>query len=93
MAVYENLPPHEVPYFNLTFFSLTDREFKFTVVLRKKEFLLFKKQYTVEMEESTTMDKTILEKKAYQLIDLTLQTILRDEEFQKAFFEDPKSMP
>jgi len=90
MGVYENPPSHEVPYFNLTFSSLTDREFKFTVVLRKAGFLLLKKDYTVVMEDPKTMDEKMLESNAYQLIDVTLQTILNDEEFQKAFFGDSK---
>ncbi len=93
MGVYEDPPSDEVPSLNLTFFSLTDREFKFTIVLRKSGFLLLKKQYIVEMEESATMDKIILENKAYQLIDLTLQKILSDEEFQKAFFGNSKNVP
>jgi len=90
MRVYEESPPQGVPYLNLTFFSLTDCEFKFTIVLHNNGSSQLKKQYIVKMEKPTTRNKAILEQKAYQLIDLTLKTILSDEEFQRAFLKDPK---
>jgi hypothetical protein len=79
-------PPKGVSEFQLTLLSMTDEEFKFKVVLFKEGAIKFDKDYTVTMAAAPETDNTAtLEKRAYQLVDLSFTTIMKDRDFQKAF--------
>lgn len=79
-------PPKGVSEFQLTLLSLTDEEFKFKVILYKEGEVKFDKDYTVTMAAAPETDNTAtLEKRAYQLVDLSFTRIMKDKDFQKAF--------
>jgi hypothetical protein len=81
MGVYKDAGPAGVPEFHFILTSLNDQEFNFTVTLLKNGFLLFEKKYTVTMPSAQTVNISELEKRAYELIDLSFTTILNDPEF------------
>lgn len=72
---------------SLTFLSLTDEEIQFRVLLIRKEVLTLQKEYAVTMPRVATVDKNLLEDRAYRMLDAIVATILNDPDFQKAFFE------
>ena len=79
-------PPKGVQEFQLVLLSLTDEEFKFKVILFKEGDIKFDKDYAVTMAAAPETDNTAtLEKRAYQLVDLSFTTIVKDREFQKFF--------
>lgn len=79
-------PPKGVLEFQLVLLSMTDEEFKFKAILFKEGDTKFDKDYTVTMAAAPETDNTAtLEKRAYQLVDLSFTTIMKDREFQKFF--------
>ena len=79
-------PPKGVPEFQLVLLSLSDEEFKFKVIIFKEGDIKFDKDYAVTMAAAPETDNTAtLERRAYQLVDLSFTTIMKDREFQKHF--------
>jgi hypothetical protein len=72
---------------SLTFLSLTDEEIQFRALLTRKGVLTLQKEYTVTMPKLPTVDKGLLEDRAYRMLDDIVATILTDPGFHKAFFE------
>lgn len=72
---------------SLIFLSLTDEEIQFRTLLTRKGVLTLQKEYAVTMPRVATVDKDLLEERAYRMLDAIVATILNDPDFQKAFFE------
>jgi hypothetical protein len=72
---------------SLTFLSLTDEEIQFRALLMRKGVLTLQKEYAVTMPRVETVDKDLLEERAYRMLDAIVATLLNDPDFQKAFFE------
>jgi hypothetical protein len=70
---------------SLTFNSLTDEEIKFTAVLTKIGKLLYTRDHVVTTPKVQTDENSILEQRAYGMLDLIVASILNDPDFQKAF--------
>lgn len=77
--------PKGVSEFQFILQSMTDQEFKFKVLVFKEGETKLDKDYTVNMAAATTDNAAVLEKRAYQLVDLAFTTIMRDRDFQKVF--------
>lgn len=69
----------------IIFTSLTDKEIQFDVIGTKMGALLYKKHCVVRTPDVKTTDTTILEKRAYGMIDSMIKTILDDSDFKKIF--------
>ena len=77
--------PKGASEFQLYLLSITDQEFRFKVMVVRDGASKFDKEYTVTMAAATTESPSDLEKRAYQMVDLSFTTIMRDKEFQKVF--------
>jgi len=94
--VYEKIYPfHEksrdafydgIKEFRLQFSSLTDTEFRFIVTLVCKGRIVFQRKFIIPMVFPETEDKALLEQRAFKMIDKTLRTILKDQNFRSAYF-------
>jgi len=73
---------------SLTFSSLTDEEIKFTAVLLKIGKWLYTRDYLVTMPEVQTDENSILEQRAYGMLDSIVTAILSDLNFQKALLSE-----
>jgi hypothetical protein len=73
---------------SLTFTSLTDEEIKFTAVLIKMGKWLYTRDYVVSMPKVQTDENSILEQRAYGMLDSIATTILNDQNFQKALLDN-----
>jgi hypothetical protein len=69
----------------LTFNSLTDEKIIFSAVLTKIGKLLYEKEYIVVMPKVQKEEDSILEQRAYSMLDSIVRAILSDPYFQKAF--------
>ncbi len=88
LGVHEHSAPKGVPVFEFIISSLNDSQVKFTFTLKKTVFLKFKKEYIVTMPQSDTKNPEDLEKRAYQMVDLIITTVLDDKEFETVFLEN-----
>lgn len=71
----------------MTFRSVTDREINFDVVFTRMGGLFYQKNYSVKTPDVRTTDKTVLERRAYGMIDSMVKTILDDPDFNKMFLK------
>lgn len=71
----------------MIFRSLTDREINFDVIFTRMGSLFYEKNYTVMNPDVQTTDKSILELRAYSMIDSMVKTILDDPDFEKMFLK------
>lgn len=86
MKVYEYNAPKDVPEFRFEFYSFTDEEIVFKVDLLKGGVILFQKPFIAKLLPILNQtDPVQLEMKAYELMDITITTILKDPDFKKAF--------
>ena len=69
----------------IIFTSLTDKEIQFDTLGTKMGTLLYKKHCIVSTPDVQTTDTTVLEKRAYDMIDSMVKTILDDPNFKKMF--------
>jgi hypothetical protein len=69
----------------IIFKSLTDKEIQFDALGTKMGRLLYKKHCVVRTPDVTTTDTTVLEKRAYGMIDSMVKAILDDPDFKKIF--------
>lgn len=72
---------------SLVFRSLTDEEVRFQAFLVRKAVSVLEKEYVVTMPKVQLVNKSVLENRAYRMLDAIVATILSDPDFKKAFFE------
>jgi hypothetical protein len=84
MAVYDLAYPLGTPELSLTLLSMNDQSMKYKVKLLK-DGLLLDKEYTVQLPPVRTSNHAELEQRVYQLIDMSLTTVLNDVEFSREF--------
>lgn len=70
---------------SITFTSLSDKEVQFDVVASKRGRLLYNRHHIVRTQDMQTTDTTVLENRAYEMIDAMVKAILDDPEFRKIF--------
>jgi len=63
--------------------SVSDREIDFDVLCTKMGKRLYKHTYSVKSHGAPTNDVAVLEKRAYEMIDAMVKTILDDPDFKK----------
>jgi hypothetical protein len=71
----------------MTFRSVTDREINFDVIFTRLGGLIYEKNYSVRTPNRQIADKSILEQRAYSMIDSMVKTILDDPDFNKMFLK------
>jgi hypothetical protein len=71
----------------MTFRSVTDREINFDVIFSRLGGLFYQKNYSVKNPNGQTTDKSVLEQRAYSMIDSMVKTILDDPDFKKMFLK------
>jgi hypothetical protein len=76
--------PKGVAEFQLVLLSVTDQEVRFQALVFKDGTETFRKDYQVTLPPGASQDVKDLEKRAFELVDLTFTTLVRDREFQKA---------
>jgi hypothetical protein len=65
----------------LTFLAMDDESWKFKVTLTREGKTPYEKEYMITLPPAGTSDKDALEKRAYQMIDLLVATVLNDPGF------------
>ncbi|HLZ18060.1 MAG TPA: hypothetical protein VKO67_00530 [Smithellaceae bacterium] len=75
-----------IPEVWIVFLSFNEDELKFKLTLYENKEKIFEKDMTVSMPPATERNPLLLQKRGYDMIDLTVQTILNDSGFQAAFF-------
>jgi hypothetical protein len=70
----------------LTIKSLTDEEITFQALLTKMGQLVCNKDFVIRMPKVETNEQSVLEQRAYRMLDSIVTTILSDPDIQKAFF-------
>jgi hypothetical protein len=76
----------DMPELWIVFQSLNDEELKFKITLYENRETIFAKEMTISMPPAEDRNQALLQTRAYDMIDLTIQTILNDSGFQAAFF-------
>ena len=73
----------------LTLKSVTDDKYEIEVTINKVDYLVFRKMYTITGDPVPEANRTkeFLEKRAYQMTNQLIQTILTDPAFKEAFFK------
>lgn len=91
MVVLENVQQPSVPDFQLTINRLSENYFEYTVNYRYGRYL-FMKTYSVQVDPLTAPigEANKLEKAAYAMMNKSINAVLNDPEFQKAFIEFEK---
>lgn len=85
IRVHENVRSMPtVPDFHLIMLSMSDRTFEFRVNMTKDGAPILQKIYTVNMPEPNSYDPAVLEKRAYAMIDKSVEKVLKDPDFLKA---------
>lgn len=69
----------------MTFRSVTDREINFDVIFTRMGKLIYEKNYSVKSPDVKTEDVSVLEQRAYGMIDSMVKAILDDPDFKKMF--------
>jgi len=75
-----------IPEVWIVFLSFDEDELKFKVTLYENQQKIFEKDMTVSIPPAAERKPALLQKRGYDMIDLTVQTILNDPVFQAAFF-------
>jgi len=75
-----------IPEVWIVLLSFDEDELKFKVTLYENRETIFEKEMKVTIPPAPERDPILLKKRAYDMIDLTAQTILNDSGFQAAFF-------
>lgn len=68
----------------LAFNSLTDEEIIFSAILSKMGKVLYSRDHIIVMPKVKTEEDSVLEQRAYRMLDAITTTILNKSEFQKA---------
>jgi hypothetical protein len=76
--------PKGVPEIQLVLTSVTDQEVRFQVYVFRDGVEKFRKDYVATMPPAASQDVKDLEKHAYDLVDQTFTTLVRDRDFQRA---------
>lgn len=76
--------PKGVPEVQLVLTSVTDQEVRFQVYVFRDGVEKFRKDYVATMPPAASQDVKDLEKHAYDLVDQTFTTLVRDRDFQRA---------
>lgn len=84
MSVFYETPETNVPDMQLIIDSLTDVEFKFSVLVKKNAATTFKNQFVVTMPPAEKTDTAQLEKNAYIMMNKAVVAVLSDKKFQEA---------
>lgn len=71
----------------MIFRSVTDREINFDVIFSRMGQLIYEKNYSVKTPDGQITDKSILEQRAYSMIDSMVKIILDDPDFNKMFLK------
>lgn len=74
-----------MPELWIVFQSFNDEELQFKITLYENLVPIYEKKLTVSMPPAPERDPTALQARAYEMIDLTITTILKDSGFQTAF--------
>jgi hypothetical protein len=72
----------DTPELWIVFQSFNDEELKLRIAILKNSETLYEKDLTVAMEPAATRDYQLLEKRSYEMINLTVAKILDDKGFQ-----------
>ncbi|MDQ1278598.1 MAG: hypothetical protein QG555_1641 [Thermodesulfobacteriota bacterium] len=85
----EDKPDLKAPAMWLTLKSVTDDKYEIEVTINKVDYLVFRKMYTITGDPVPEANRTkeFLEKRAYQMTNQLIQTILTDPAFKEAFFK------
>ena len=75
-----------IPEVWIVFQSLDEDDLKCKITLYENREKIFEKDVTVSMTPAPRREPLLLQHRAYDMIDLTVQTILNDPVFQAAFF-------
>lgn len=75
-----------MPELWIVFLSFDDEELKFKITLYENREKIFEKDMMVSMPPASERNPILLKNRGYEMIDLTIQTILNDTGFQAAFF-------
>lgn len=76
----------DMPELWIVFLSFDDEDLKFKMTLYENRETIFEKTMTISMPPASERNPILLQKRGYDMIDLTIQTILNDSGFQAAFF-------
>lgn len=71
----------------MVFRSVTDREINFDVIFTRASKLIYEKNYLVKTPSVQTTKNSVLEQRAYGMIDSMIKTILDDPNFKKMFLK------
>lgn len=87
-AGIETLPRCEkdMPELWIVFLSFNDEELRFKTTLYENRETIFEKEMKVNMPRVQERNPAVLQTRGYEMIDLTIKTILDDSGFQAAFF-------
>jgi hypothetical protein len=85
----EDKPDLTAPAMWLTLKSVTDDKYQVEVKINKRDYLVFLKVYTITGDPVPEVNRTkeFLEKRAYQMTNQLIQTVLSDPAFKEAFFK------
>jgi len=76
-----------LPMLTATIISWDDYAIHFQVVLTRYMQAVFQQEYRIEVQRIETVDPTILEDRAYRIMDMVVAGMLADPGFQSAFFQ------
>ena len=76
---------NDIPEMWMIFRSFNDEELKLRIHLYKNRAAIFEKEITIVMPPAKDLNPVALRSRAYEMIDLTIQTILNDPGFQAGF--------
>jgi hypothetical protein len=87
-AGIETLPRCEkdMPELWIVFLSFNDEELRFKITLYENRETIFEKEMKINMPPVQERNPVVLQTRGYEMIDLTIKTILDDSGFQAAFF-------
>lgn len=74
-----------MPELWIIFKSFDDEELKFRIALYENRETIIEKELTISMPPVQERNPEILKNRGYEMIDLTIKTILNDSSFQAAF--------
>jgi hypothetical protein len=76
-----------LPMLTATIISWDDYAIHFQVTLTKYMQAIFQQEYRIEVQRIETADITVLEDRAYRIMDMVVAGMLADPGFQGAFFQ------
>jgi hypothetical protein len=89
----ERCEESDLPELWIIFQSLNDDELQYKITLLKKGVAFYEKDLAVTMTPAVTRDPISLRLRAYDMIDLTITTILDDPGFQEALISKAEKKP